>query len=104
MTLGVAVAVAGVAWYVAPPGKPRGYAGLEFSDMTPAAAARAPLLTTRGALIYDVAADSPADKAGLHAGEVVAAIDGAPITSARAGRRHRAGAPRRRPGNVHSVR
>jgi hypothetical protein len=80
--LGVAVAVAGVAWYVHPPGKPRGYAGLEFSVMTPAAAARAPLLTSRGALIYDVAEASPADKAGLHAGEVVAAIDGAPVTSA----------------------
>jgi PDZ domain len=82
LVLGVAVAVAGVAWYVKPPGKPRGYAGLEFSVMTPGAAARAPLLTSRGALIYDVAADSPAARAGIHAGEVVAAIDGAPISSA----------------------
>jgi hypothetical protein len=82
VVLGVAVAAAGVAWYVAPPGKPKGYAGLEFSAMTPAAAARAPLLTSRGALIFDVADASPADKAGLHPGEVVAAIDGSPITSA----------------------
>ena len=80
--LGVACAVAGVAWYVKPPGRPRGYAGLEFSAMTPAAAARAPLLTTRGALVHDVAADSPAAQAGIHRGEVVAAIDGTPITSA----------------------
>lgn len=82
VAMGVAAAVAGIAWYVAPPGKPHGYAGLEFSVMTPAAAARAPLLTSRGALIYDVADASPADKAGLHAGEVVAAIDGDPVTSA----------------------
>jgi hypothetical protein len=95
VTLGVAAAIAGVAWYVAPPAKPRGYAGVEFSVMTPAAAARAPLLTSRGALIYQVDPDSPADKAGIHPGEVVAAIDGAAITSAdqAAGivRAHRAG-------------
>jgi hypothetical protein len=82
LTLGVAAAAAGVAWYVRPPAKPHGYAGLEFSAMTPAAAARAPMLTSRGALIYDVDDASPADKAGLHPGEVVAAIDGAAVTSA----------------------
>src|SRR5271154_4420193 len=81
LALGVAAAIAGVIWYVHPPSKPRGYAGLEFSVMTPAAAARAPLLTSRGALIYAVAADSPADKAGIHAGDVVAAIDGIAIIS-----------------------
>jgi hypothetical protein len=79
--LGVAAAIAGVIWYVHPPSKPRGYSGLEFSVMTPAAAARAPLLTSRGALIVAVAADSPADKAGIHAGAVVAAIDGVVIVS-----------------------
>src|ERR1700749_2306177 len=82
LTLGVTAAVAGVSWYVTPPKKPHGYAGVEFSVMTPAAAARAPLLTSRGALIYEVAADSPGDKAGPHPGEVVAAIDGAAINSA----------------------
>jgi hypothetical protein len=82
VTLGVAAAIAGVAWYVAPPMKPLGYAGVEFSVMTPAAAARAPLLATRGALIAKVDEDSPAAGAGIHAGEVAAAIDGAPIISA----------------------
>jgi hypothetical protein len=82
LTVGVAAAIAGVAWYVAPPMKPRGYAGVEFSVMTPAAFARAPLLTSRGALIAKVDDDSPAARAGIHAGEVVAAIDGAPISSA----------------------
>ena len=82
LTLGVAAAIAGVAWYVAPSAKPHGYAGVEFSVMTPGAAARAPLLTSRGALIFAVADGSPADKAGLHSGDVVAAIDGNAITSA----------------------
>jgi hypothetical protein len=83
--LGVAATVAGVAWYVAyvvAPSKPRGYAGVEFAVMTPGAAARAPLLKTRGALVYQVDEGGPADKAGIHPGEVVAAIDGVPINSA----------------------
>src|SRR5581483_11583881 len=75
--------IAGVAWYVWPPKPARGFSGVEFAAMTPAAAARAPLLTTRGALIDDVVADSPAAIAGISAGEVVAAIDGVPIRSAR---------------------
>jgi hypothetical protein len=82
VTLGVAAAIAGVAWYVAPPSKPRGYAGVEFKGMTPAAFARAPLLTSRGALIAKVDEDSPAAEAGIHAGDVVAAIDGVAISSA----------------------
>jgi len=82
LTFGVAASIAGVAWYVAPPMKPSGYAGVEFSVMTPAAFARAPLLTSRGALIAKVDDDSPAAQAGIHAGEVAAAIDGVPISSA----------------------
>src|SRR5476649_423788 len=82
VTLGVAAAIAGVAWYVTPPMKPRGYAGVEFSVMTPAAFARAPLLTTHGALIAKVDDDSPAAAAGLHAGDVVEAIDSVDIISA----------------------
>ena len=75
--------VGGVAWYVTPPEAARGFSGLEFATMTRAAAARAPWLTTRGALIYQVVANSPAAAAGIKSGEVVAAIDGAPISSAR---------------------
>ncbi|HWY61810.1 MAG TPA: PDZ domain-containing protein [Rhizomicrobium sp.] len=82
VTLGVAASVGGVAYYVTPPTKPRGYAGMEFAVMTPAAAARAPLLTSRGALITKVDEKSPAAGAGIHAGEVVAAIDRTPINSA----------------------
>ena len=82
IVLGVACAVAGVVWYVHPPGEPRGYAGVEFSAMTPAAASRAPKLKTPGALIHDVDDSSPAAGAGLAVGQVVAAIDGVAITSA----------------------
>ena len=85
--LGVLVVVAlgafGVAWMIARPPAPKGYSGLEFAQLTGAAASRAPLLTTRGALVLAVADNSPASRAGIRAGAVVAAIDGKSITSAR---------------------
>src|SRR3569833_1630019 len=63
--------------------KPQGWSGLVFSSLSPAAAARTPMLAQGGAQVFDVAADSPAAKAKIAEGEVVAAIDGAPVTSAR---------------------
>lgn len=78
----VLICVAGVAWYVAPPQKPRGFSGLEFAAMTRAAAARAPLLKAHGALVHSVMEGSPAAMAGVKPGEVAAAIDGVDITSA----------------------
>lgn len=85
--LGVLVVVAlgafGVARMIGRPPAPKGYSGLEFAQVTGAAASRAPLLTTRGALVLAVADDSPASRAGIRAGAVVAAIDGKSITSAR---------------------
>jgi hypothetical protein len=71
------------------PPPPAGYSGLEFADMTRGAEARTPLLK-HGVLVLSVAPQSPADKAGIAAGDVVAAIDGVPVASARqAGRRIR---------------
>src|SRR5689334_2335372 len=85
--LGVLFAIAlgalGVARLVARSPEPRGYSGLEFTRVTEAAAARAPLLSTPGALVEDVAADSPAARAGIKPGAVVATIDGVSISSAR---------------------
>ena len=72
-----------VARLVASPPEPHGYAGLEFARVTGAAAARAPFLATRGALVAEVLPASPADRAGIKPGAVVAAIDGVTITSAR---------------------
>ena len=63
--------------------KPRGFSGLQFAALTPAAAARTPLLKRGGALIQQVLDDSPADKAKIESGMVVAAINGTAITSAR---------------------
>src|SRR3569833_832980 len=48
-----------------------------------AAAMRTPMLPRRGAQVFAVTAQSPADKAGIKPDEVVAAIDGTKITSAR---------------------
>ena len=62
--------------------KPRGFSGLQFAALTPAAAARTPLLRG-GALVQQVANDSPAEKAKIEPGTVVAAIDGISIYSAR---------------------
>jgi hypothetical protein len=63
--------------------KPRGFSGLQFAPLTPAASARTPLLEHGGAQVASVMDGSPADKARIQAGEVVAAIDGTAITSAR---------------------
>ncbi len=97
--LGVLVVVAlgafGVARLITRPPDPEGYSGLEFARMTGAAASRAPLLATHGALIQGVADNSPASRAGIRPGTVVAQIDGKNIASAREAsgiiRRHRAG-------------
>src|SRR5262249_50626237 len=87
---------AGVVWLsTTRPWKPRGYLGLEFAAMTPAANARTPLLPRGGALVLDVAADSAAAKAGIKPGEVASVIDGVQIASARRAsdivRHHQAG-------------
>lgn len=63
--------------------EPRGFSGLEFDVMTPAAAARTPMLKRGGALVTNAMASSPAARAGIVPGEVVAAIDGTVILSAR---------------------
>ncbi|HEY4078518.1 MAG TPA: PDZ domain-containing protein [Rhizomicrobium sp.] len=83
MAVALALFAGAVLYSIHRQAKPRGYSGLEFARLTPSASARTPLLDRGGALVQDVAADSPAAKAGIKPGEVLAAIDGAPITSAR---------------------
>src|SRR5215469_184341 len=65
------------------PPRLHGFSGLEFAPLTEAASARTPLLAKGGALVFQVADESPADRAEIRPGEVVAAIDGQPILSAR---------------------
>ena len=79
----VAVGALGVSLLIARPPDPHGYSGLEFARVTEAAALRAPLLTTHGALVLGVAENSPAARAGIRPGAVVAQIDGEDISSAR---------------------
>jgi hypothetical protein len=79
-----AIVFAGVVWratHLAP--KARGFSGLQFAPLTAAAAARTPLMDEGGAMVFAVMPGSPAEKARIKPGEVVAAIDGAAITSAR---------------------
>ncbi|MBA2589452.1 MAG: PDZ domain-containing protein [Alphaproteobacteria bacterium] len=63
--------------------KPRGFSGLQFSALSPSASARTPLLIRGGAEVAAVMDNSPADKAEIKPGEVVSAIDGVSIQSAR---------------------
>jgi hypothetical protein len=88
-TLAIAAAAlllfAGAVWFAAQrPPPPLGYAGLTFTRLTQAASGRTPNLD-RGALVQAVDADSPAAKAGIEAGAIVAAIDGVALRSAAQG-------------------
>lgn len=59
----------------------RGFMGVQIQNLSPAIAKQfnAPA-GTRGALIGDVTSGSPAEKAGLKAGDVITEVDGARIT------------------------
>ncbi len=73
---------AGAVWYaVKQPPPPLGYAGLEMARLSAAASNRTPNLS-RGALVTAVEAESPAAKAGLKPGAIIAAIDGQALRSA----------------------
>ncbi len=59
----------------------RGRLGIEIEDLTPDAAAKLKAPTAEGAVIANVQADSPADKAGLRRGDVVLGFNGRPVKS-----------------------
>src|SRR3954466_5308188 len=81
--MGVALFAGAVFYALRHPARPAGYSGLTVAPLTPAAAARTPALGHGGAQVFAVTDASPADKAGIKPDEVVAAIDGRPVTSAR---------------------
>jgi hypothetical protein len=83
IAVGLVLFAGAVLYALRRPPKPQGFSGLTVAPLTQAAAARTPLLGRGGAQIFAVAQDSPADKAGIKPDEVVAAIDGTRITSAR---------------------
>ena len=53
----------------------RGYIGIEPQDITPALAESLKLKIVRGALVAKVVRDSPAEKAGVKAGDVITSIE-----------------------------
>lgn len=57
----------------------RGWIGIEAQDITPDLAESFRLKQAQGALIAGVLRNSPADKAGLRAGDVLLAIEGKPV-------------------------
>ncbi|MSU24022.1 MAG: DegQ family serine endoprotease [Opitutus sp.] len=60
----------------------RGYLGVNIQTITPALAESFNLKNNKGALVADIVPDSPAAKAGLKEGDVVTALNGAPVTDA----------------------
>jgi serine protease Do/serine protease DegQ len=60
----------------------RGRLGVEIGELTPATAAKLKLPLSEGALIANVQAGSPAEKAGLRRGDLVTAFNGRPVRSA----------------------
>lgn len=57
----------------------RGWIGIEAQDITPELAESFKLKLTQGALIAGVLQGSPADKAGLRAGDILLEIEGKPV-------------------------
>lgn len=60
----------------------RGHLGVALQEITPDLAESMRLGSAEGALIAQVQPGSPADRAGLRAGDIVVAIDGKPIRTA----------------------
>lgn len=58
-----------------------GYLGISLNDVTPANAHFFNLQETSGAIVSQIAPDSPASKAGLHTGDVISQLNGQKIAN-----------------------
>jgi serine protease Do/serine protease DegQ len=61
----------------------RGWLGVSIQDLTPAIAQAIGVARSEGVVVTEVTARSPADKAGVKASDVITAIDGRRVSSAR---------------------
>jgi serine protease Do len=61
----------------------RGFMGVSIQDITPDIAAAMKLNTRKGALVGGVEANSPAARAGLQPGDVIAELNGKPVIDSR---------------------
>ncbi len=59
----------------------RGYMGVLLTDVTPALQRSLGLATARGALVQDVTAGSPAERAGLHVYDVILDVEGTDVAT-----------------------
>ena len=59
----------------------RGFIGVTLTDVTPALQQALRLTVSRGAVVQDVAANSPAERAGLRAYDVIVDVDGRAVAS-----------------------
>ena len=61
----------------------RGFMGVNIQDVTPGLAKQFDLKEREGALVSDVTANSPAEKAGLKNGDVILEFNGKPVSDSR---------------------
>ena len=61
----------------------RGFMGVNIQDVNPALAQEFDLKSNDGALVADVTAGSPAEKAGLKAGDIITKFNGKPVRDSR---------------------
>lgn len=59
----------------------RGMLGVQLRNMTPAIAESLGLANAKGALVGQVVEESPAEKAGIKAGDVITSINGRPVSN-----------------------
>ncbi len=78
---GEVVEFEGPAPFVVAPSVPRGFLGVELTDLTSDLRAHFGAHRDRGVLVARVVEDSPAQRAGLRVGDVLTHVDGEPVTS-----------------------